>query len=254
MRKSLIICLTTLILLWNSIAYACVGARPLGMGGAFIGIADDITTVYWNPAGVISLEPNIYHLTLTISPPVDRMGYRSFWVISSKLEDTIIALSSVERLENIGILEKWYVCSTAIKTNQVSLGVNLRYENHSNNVQRIQLDLGALWKINKNWKIGLLYQSFNNFRVGVSFEPNENLLIGFDIYNALKNPNILNGESRLMYGLEIRDKSFAYRIGAYAGDLTLGLGYKESKFQYDIAVLFRNATILLFSITYNGRK
>ena len=29
-----------------------VGARPLGMGGAFTGIANDATTAYWNPGGL----------------------------------------------------------------------------------------------------------------------------------------------------------------------------------------------------------
>ena len=32
-----------------------IGARPLGMGGAFVAIADDINAVYWNPAGLTQL-------------------------------------------------------------------------------------------------------------------------------------------------------------------------------------------------------
>lgn len=32
------------------------GVRPLGMGGAFIGVADDANAVYWNPAGFPYLE------------------------------------------------------------------------------------------------------------------------------------------------------------------------------------------------------
>ena len=32
------------------------GARALGMGGAFIGIADDATAASWNPSGLIQLE------------------------------------------------------------------------------------------------------------------------------------------------------------------------------------------------------
>lgn len=32
------------------------GARAMGMGGAFIGIADDATSASWNPAGLIQLE------------------------------------------------------------------------------------------------------------------------------------------------------------------------------------------------------
>lgn len=33
-----------------------VGARPLGMGGAFVALADDGTAGYWNPAGLSSLK------------------------------------------------------------------------------------------------------------------------------------------------------------------------------------------------------
>lgn len=33
-----------------------LGARALGMGGAFIGMADDWTAIYWNPAGLARLQ------------------------------------------------------------------------------------------------------------------------------------------------------------------------------------------------------
>lgn len=33
-----------------------VGARPLGMGSAFVAVADDITAGYWNPAGLAALS------------------------------------------------------------------------------------------------------------------------------------------------------------------------------------------------------
>lgn len=33
-----------------------VGARALGMGGAFVAISDDATAVYWNPAGLVQLQ------------------------------------------------------------------------------------------------------------------------------------------------------------------------------------------------------
>ncbi len=32
------------------------GARAKGMGGAFIGVADDATAVSWNPAGLAQLD------------------------------------------------------------------------------------------------------------------------------------------------------------------------------------------------------
>lgn len=33
-----------------------VGARALGMGGAFVGVADDVTASFWNPAGLAQLN------------------------------------------------------------------------------------------------------------------------------------------------------------------------------------------------------
>ena len=35
-----------------------VGARATGMGGAFVAVADDITSLYWNPAGLSRLTSN----------------------------------------------------------------------------------------------------------------------------------------------------------------------------------------------------
>src|SRR5471032_349554 len=32
------------------------GARPVGMGEAFTGVADDIHAIYWNPAGLGTLK------------------------------------------------------------------------------------------------------------------------------------------------------------------------------------------------------
>ncbi|HID92967.1 MAG TPA: hypothetical protein EYP60_02615 [bacterium (Candidatus Stahlbacteria)] len=33
-----------------------VGARPIGMGGAFTSVADDPSAGYWNPAGLTQLS------------------------------------------------------------------------------------------------------------------------------------------------------------------------------------------------------
>ena len=42
----------------NEVLSIGVGARALGMGGAYVGVADDSTAVYWNPAGL----PKIKHI------------------------------------------------------------------------------------------------------------------------------------------------------------------------------------------------
>ena len=37
-----------------------VGTRPLGMGGAFIAVADDGNTITWNPAGLPRLRRKVF--------------------------------------------------------------------------------------------------------------------------------------------------------------------------------------------------
>jgi len=39
---------------------ADLGARPAGMGGAFVAIADDLNSLEWNPAGLSLLLPNFF--------------------------------------------------------------------------------------------------------------------------------------------------------------------------------------------------
>ena len=39
-----------------------VGARALGMGGAFVAVADDVTSGYWNPAGVVDADARALQL------------------------------------------------------------------------------------------------------------------------------------------------------------------------------------------------
>ena len=44
--------------------FAGVGVRAMGMGGAFVGVADDYTAVYWNPAGLAQIDRREVHVGL----------------------------------------------------------------------------------------------------------------------------------------------------------------------------------------------
>jgi hypothetical protein len=50
--------ITLLVLLPSPVfaqhAFEIVGTRALGMGGAFVGVADDASAIYWNPAGLLN--------------------------------------------------------------------------------------------------------------------------------------------------------------------------------------------------------
>lgn len=60
-----------LIGLWGGAAQAAdLGARAMGMGGAYVALANDATAVYWNPAGLTEVS----HVSFTPVLAVDMAG------------------------------------------------------------------------------------------------------------------------------------------------------------------------------------
>jgi hypothetical protein len=43
-----------------------IGARAIGLGGAFVSIADDASATYWNPAGLTNMRGNQFLLSADI--------------------------------------------------------------------------------------------------------------------------------------------------------------------------------------------
>ncbi len=71
MKKKSIFALLTIFLLSASLLFAnglslnSIGTRALGMGGAYIGLANDYSAVYWNPAGVATLKSPVIAFFVT---------------------------------------------------------------------------------------------------------------------------------------------------------------------------------------------
>ncbi|MBN1302413.1 MAG: outer membrane protein transport protein [Melioribacteraceae bacterium] len=51
-------------LLANGLSLNSIGTRALGMGGAFVGLANDGSAIYWNPAGLVG-QKSVINLSLT---------------------------------------------------------------------------------------------------------------------------------------------------------------------------------------------
>ncbi len=76
-----------------------IGARAIGLGGAFVSIADDASAIFWNPAGLTDISEN--QLLLSADLPYHFSAFSliltpSFWGLE-KIKFTL-GLSLVNRL------------------------------------------------------------------------------------------------------------------------------------------------------------
>jgi long-chain fatty acid transport protein len=73
-----VILLLTSGLLANSLNLNGFGARAASMGGAFVGLADDYTAVFWNPAGLALMKKATFGLTGDLLIPTSQYDLATF--------------------------------------------------------------------------------------------------------------------------------------------------------------------------------
>jgi hypothetical protein len=173
---------------------ACVGARPHGMGGAFIGVADDINAVYWNPAGLVQLEESEITWTRTLNNR-DIINYDDFLAVGSYNEEWGLAYAVgyiniadyyLDYLSRYGYAGydylvyvdnkiQWLIFSLAKKiTPQLSIGGNIRYMYFSlgfedlegfnvmaDSAEFLSFDLSFFYQADERLAFGLLIQDIN---------------------------------------------------------------------------------------------
>ena len=71
-------------LLGNGLNLNGLGARAASMGGAFVGLADDFTAVFWNPAGLALLNRGTFGLTGDLLVPKSQYALNSSFDMKTK--------------------------------------------------------------------------------------------------------------------------------------------------------------------------
>jgi len=187
----------SLIFLRWSISYACLGARPLSMGGAFVAVADDVHSCYWNPAGMGNIK-NAEFTGMRTMNNRDIINYQEWLAGTVKIgESNGIGGSYVHEIDwqnerdntgrNYVFDSKWKVLSiggygTGILKN-TAFGINIRNVSYSlmtgtetgislwgggaefkkmgYKIDKMEYDIGILHNINKHFTIGILIQNVN---------------------------------------------------------------------------------------------
>ncbi len=237
-------------------AMACYGVRAMGMGGAFIAVADDVQAVYWNPAGLAHIQEkqfgwqratnqrgttnyiDIYEFAMPLEKGKSGIGlhYTNDWDAPSFNGYT-------------NYRSQWWTLSYGQKvSDKLSLGVNVRMEKQSADLYTdpdtkkettgapqttYSTDVGVLYKASPKLTFGLYIQDSSgrgkeaNWRPAVAYRPDNKTIIAFDIYNATE---AYSDKREHSIGIEhkVTDK-IALRAGNYHRSMTYGIGVKVTK-------------------------
>jgi len=216
-----------------------VGARPLGMGGAFTAVADDINSIYYNPAGLGSLtfgysfgEMDLYNYryernssnSLNLGP-VGYQGLRTKTISGEVLDVTTLAFG------NNG---PWGLSWGFSHKNIRAEADDVSYTSWSG-------DVGLLLKLTSDLYFGMVGQDVlkdpeldipSTGRFGMAYRPfAEGITLAFDAETGR------SGDVGVLtnYGAEfVMTDGFRLRAGARAGAGTAGatLGFPLFKIHY----------------------
>ncbi len=259
-------------------AYACYGVRAMGMGGAFIAVADDVNTVYWNPAGLSNIkatEIGLQHMTNNR----DSLNYIDVIEYVTPLKKGISGIgfhyTNNRDTAYFGVSEDtgytnyksdWFTFSYGTKvTDNFAVGINVRQvkdsasdatingivQSKSYSASNTGIDLGFLGTAGK-LSYGMLVQDANkpkalfgsgemerNYRPGIAYRPDNKTIIAFDAYDVKPSEG-----SKTEYSIGVEHKisnEVCARIGNYHGAMTYGAGVKIDKnIELNVAYLSGN--------------
>ncbi len=248
-----------------------VGARAMGMGGAFVAVADDVTALHWNPAGLSSLErvevfgmrTSVYGID-GVSEDAAIVGYGSGkygaaigWMRTGAQdlysEDTIIAGYGYD-----GCFFEGLSAGVALKRFSIDAPGYDYYNDPAFNEDgdaAFAADLGWLYK-RSNWTVGGAFRNlgepklqlldtteradpvYAEMRVGGSYLFRGVMLMSAEWRLPREAPGFYDEKASLNLGTEVWFyDAFALRAGMNRDRITAGVGIKSQNLRVDVALL-----------------
>ena len=142
-----------------------VGPRAIGMGGAFTAVADDITSLYWNPSGTANINSNeayFNHTSLYLDINYDFAaiasnvsGFGTVGAFVSVLSTSDMLVRTTDQPEGTGEYFNYGAIVVGLNysrylTENFSIGFNAKYINESiwhMSATGFAIDVGTLYKI-----------------------------------------------------------------------------------------------------------
>lgn len=240
------------------------GSRAMGMGGAFVGFADDATAAYWNPGGLSAVKQNqalAEYVLLVDESNYQYLGYTHLFPYVGTLGVGIVMLNqgtAEGRNINNDITDEFtnnqFAFIGGFGTDvapQLSAGGTLKIVNQSmlgKSGTGFGLDLGLMYRPFTFMNLGLSLQNLVapaitlveeadvyplNITLGIGTKFwNNKLRMGLDVTKNMDQDGVktrLGVEGIPMHNLFVR--------GGYdLSELSLGAGYRYTDFQLDYAI------------------
>jgi hypothetical protein len=140
-----------------------VGARSVGLGGAYVAMADDIFSMYWNPAGVARMTrksagasyknyiADLNHNYIGLALPLGEtsgLGFHAIFMSTDPIE-----ITTVEQPRGTGTFYEYSNLAIGISygrwmTDRLTLGATVKYLHesiHREKAQGLAFDIGSLF-------------------------------------------------------------------------------------------------------------
>ena len=252
------------------------GARATGMGKAFVAVADDVTSIYWNPAGLTAIKQReaiamhsslfsnlVFYDALGYSQYFDGIGNVGFGFVTLNVPGIKHYDNSGEPGDNFIDSENALFLSYAYKYNKLlSVGGSLKtifHKIYKYSAVGFALDAGATYKFIYDLKFGAAIENFLStglkfnapgasrsyaypkIRIGASYTGLRETLLSIGIDQQMKGPfNYYLGAEYDIF--QYFDFDFKVRGGFDNERITGGLGitYQQYIFDYSYAYSLSN--------------
>lgn len=250
-----------------------VGARGLGMGGAYTALADDASSLYWNPAGLSKLDKREFtasHAEMFESTRLDFLAYAhptSQGTFAAGL--TYLSQGKIDGRDSLGRQTPGFDASDAAlsfgyarKLEIADLGATFKYlRSHigSTEAQGVAVDVGAKRAFNRvsvgaalrNFGPGLKFQDQRNdlplrLAVGAAYKFAGGHAAAGELVNGPRGTGTdaaFGGEYQPINNFFLR-AGYTTQTAITGGSgfdaargMTLGLGFRNEKWSLDYAVL-----------------
>lgn len=232
------------------------GARPLSLGNAYIGLANDGYAPFFNPAGIAQRDMGETTLTYGQSVVAESLPDKEQGAFSHVQSDpeawlpfgifgTHVSTAGVHRENMVGLNLARNIMPHSIGS-QLFAGVNIKYL-HTQEKAAIQTekgvvsgDFGLLWVPHPHWSFGAVVRDFNRPKPIPNRDTRKPVTYGFGgAWQVDNNTSLLldvekiQGDSTIIRGGIERwflNRTFSFRVGANDDAATLGLGINKIPF------------------------